>query len=33
MDVVFKFNLDLEGLRACTNCCGTRRSDSPIWAL
>jgi hypothetical protein len=33
MDLVFGFNPDLEGLYPCIDCCGTRRSDNPIWAL
>jgi hypothetical protein len=32
-DVVSGFNPDLEGLCPCTDCCGTRMSDNPIWAL
>jgi hypothetical protein len=33
IDAVSGFNMNLECLRPCTNCCGTRMSDSPIRAL
>jgi hypothetical protein len=33
VDVVSRINTDLEGLLACTNCCGAFKSDSSVRAL
>jgi hypothetical protein len=33
MDEVSGTNTNLEGLCPYTDCCGTHRSGSPVWAL